>query len=431
MTPLHGIGSRQDLPLPFEYVLVGAAITLLVTFALLLFAWRTPRLEERRGRELPRLTRVVDSVAVRWGARIAVAALWMLAAAALVGGVDRIDNPVFGFIYVWLWVGLVPLSLLAGTIWRATNPVRTVLALTGEARSQRLVAESVLPAAAALFGFCFLELVQPGRTTLPVVRAWVAAWLLWVLGGALLRGRTWVASADPFEVYATSIAQLSGWARSERNLIMAINPVRNVASWMPPRYLSAVVVVLLGGTAYDSFSNVVWWVQFTQNSGVPREVWGALGLVTMTLIVGVTYYGGAALMRLPGRSVRQQADLLAPGLIPIVAGYALAHYATLLWLEGQRTAIQFSDPLGAGWNLFGTAELGVNTAIISYSGLIATLQVLCIVGGHVLGVLVSHDIAIRHLDDDGRRFGRQFSGQVGLLAVMVFYTLGGLVLLFA
>lgn len=430
MLPLHGIGSRQDLPLPFEFVVVGAAVTLCITFALLIFAWRTPRFASPTCRELPRLSRIVDHRATRWGLRIAVAAVWALAASALIGGVDRLDNPIFGFVYVWVWVGLVPVSLLFGTVWRSTNPVRTLVSWTGIAGRKQGGSPSVLPAAAALFGFSFLELVQPGRTTLPVLRVWIAVWLAWLLIGVLARGIGWIQAADPFEVYATSIARLSPWTRSARGTLASTTPLRHLASWKPPRHIASVAVVLLGGTAYDSFSNVLWWVQFTQTSSLPRELWGTLGLVTMIGIVGLTYYGGAAAMRLPGMSVRAQADLLAPGLIPIVAGYALAHYGTLLWLEGQRTAIQFSDPLGKGWNLFGTAELGVNTAIIGYSSLIACLQVVFIVGGHVLGVLVSHDIAIRHLPDDGRRWGRQVSGQVPMLAVMVFYTVGGLLLLF-
>ena len=35
-------------------------------------------------------------------------------------------------------------------------------------------------------------------------------------------------------------------------------------------------------------------------------------------------------------------------------------------VEGQRTAINWSDPLGRGWNVFGSAEMGVNAAIFDY-----------------------------------------------------------------
>ena len=53
-------------------------------------------------------------------------------------------------------------------------------------------------------------------------------------------------------------------------------------------------------------------------------------------------------------------------LVPIVVGYAIAHYATLLIVEGQRVAVNLSDPLGLGWNVFGTADLTVSTAVFSH-----------------------------------------------------------------
>ena len=58
------------------------------------------------------------------------------------------------------------------------------------------------------------------------------------------------------------------------------------------------------------------------------------------------------------RPARAYLRLMAGSLVPIVIGYAIAHYFTLLVVEGQRTAP--SDPLGLGWNVFGTAERGVD-----------------------------------------------------------------------
>ena len=74
-------------------------------------------------------------------------------------------------------------------------------------------------------------------------------------------------------------------------------------------------------------------------------------------------------------------------VVPIVVGYAVAHYATLLIVEGQRVAINFSDPLGRGWNVFGSAEMGVNAGIFNHPGAIATIQLSSIVGGHLLGIV--------------------------------------------
>lgn len=100
----------------------------------------------------------------------------------------------------------------------------------------------------------------------------------------------------------------------------------------------------------------------------------------------------------------------------------------MLWLEGQRTAMEFSDPLGRGWDLFGTAELGVNTALLQAPMLIAVAQVVVIVAAHVCGVILTHDLALHPSLE--RPSGAPLGRQVGLLAAMVIFTLGGLVLLF-
>ena len=98
-------------------------------------------------------------------------------------------------------------------------------------------------------------------------------------------------------------------------------------------------------------------------------------------------------------------------VVPIVIGYAIAHYATLLVVEGQRTAINWSDPLGRGWNVFGSAEMGVNSAIFNYPTAIAVIQLTAIVGGHVLGIIAAHELAVRHLPP-----ARALVGQLPMLA---------------
>jgi len=57
----------------------------------------------------------------------------------------------------------------------------------------------------------------------------------------------------------------------------------------------------------------------------------------------------------------------------LALGYVTAHYLTLLILEGQRVFITSSDPLGLGWDLFGTAGSGINVSIVNYPGLIGSI----------------------------------------------------------
>ena len=112
-----------------------------------------------------------------------------------------------------------------------------------------------------------------------------------------------------------------------------------------------------------------------QSSGLTTVAWGTLGLLTMILIVLVTFSLAAAWMgRYGDRPAAAYPLLMVPSLVPIVVGYAIAHYTTLLVVEGQRTAINWSDPLGRGWNVFGSAEMGVNAALFDYPTVIALIQ---------------------------------------------------------
>src|SRR5688572_14466137 len=99
LVPLHGIASRHDLPLPFSFVV-------------LIFAWRAPRFDRVGGRPMPRLTAIVDHPVTRLVTRVVVLAAYVWALLALIAGQDLLTNPAFGFVYVWMWVGLVPISLL-------------------------------------------------------------------------------------------------------------------------------------------------------------------------------------------------------------------------------------------------------------------------------------------------------------------------------
>ena len=227
--------------------------------------------------------------------------------------------------------------------------------------------------------------MQPDRTTLAVLRIWVLAWLLILIIGAVIFGRRWIGAADPFETYA-----------SHRGPVVTVAPgVGAAATGEPARRLeragrrrrarAAVVAVLLGSTAFDSFANTSWWISTVQDSDLRRRCSGRpAGLLIMIMIVLGTFCGGrgldGAVRCLPGGLDRATLPrVMAGSLVPIVVGYAIAHYFTLLVVEGQRTALGLSDPLGLGWNVFGTAELGVDARIFEHPTAVAIVQLLAIV----------------------------------------------------
>ncbi|WP_209305346.1 hypothetical protein [Blastococcus sp. CT_GayMR20] len=110
--------------------------------------------------------------------------------------------------------------------------------------------------------------------------------------------------------------------------------------------------------------------------------------------------------------------------MPIALGYTVAHYFSLLVLDGQTTWILVSNPFGlAGVDLFGTFGNRVDLTAVS-SDAIALVQVGAVVVGHVLGVTLAHERALL----SARR--ARASDQLPLVLVMVLFTVGGLGLLF-
>jgi hypothetical protein len=193
-----------------------------------------------------------------------------------------------------------------------------------------------------------------------------------------------------------------------------------------------VLAVLLGSTAFDSFANLTWWIQTVQTSDASPVLWETGGLLTMIAIVLITFAAASAwLARYPDRDggrlrPPEAVRAMAGSLVPIVVGYAIAHYATLLIVEGQRVLVNLSDPLGRGWNVFATADLAVSTAVFSHPTAVALIQLCAIVGGHLLGIVAAHERAVTLLEPRSA-----LAGQWPMLVVMVGYTSAGLVLLFS
>lgn len=436
--PAHGLGGAKDLPIPATLAITGGMAALVVSFAVLILAWRAPRYDgERRERSVPpALNRVLTSPAYT----AALQALGLLMAGyltwALLAGPDLVTNPVFGFFYVLVWVGIVPASLAFGRIYRALSPIRTLNALlarlTGADPRHGLYAYPARlgywPAAIGLFAFVWQELVNPSATYLGPVRLWLAGYAAAMLLGGAIFGETWFSRADPFQVYSDLVARLSPWARSEGRIVLR-SPLANVASLAPRPGLVAVVAVLFGSTAYDSYKDTLSWISFVRDLGGSTQLWNSLALLGFCLVIGLTFSIASRTTGIdPDRPDLRRRDLparLAHSVVPIIAGYMTAHYLSYFVEQGQATLIQLSDPLVRGDNLLGTANWSIDYWLSLHPSVLASVKVLAVVAGHIVGVIAAHDRALSILP---RR--HQILGQLGLLVIMVAYTGTGLYLLF-
>ena len=432
----HGLGGPADLPVPPELAIAGAVAALVVSFTVLALAWRTPRYDPATsGRPAPQwLARLVDHPAFAAALRVAgmLGLGWFLLAAVV--GRDLLTNPVFGMFYVWWWVGLVPASVLLGPVWRAISPVRTINALLarllGSDPDRGLYAYPARlghwPAALGLFSFVWLELVYPFSTELGPVRLWCSAYLaLMLLGGALF-GSTFYEKADPFEVYSSLCAKLSVWGRRGGRLVVR-SPLANLDTVSPQPGLVAVVGVLFGSTAFDSFRDSLGWIRYTQTSEVPTFALDNLALLAFCVGVALLLAAGSAATGVgPGTRRRELPPLFAHSVVPIIVGYIVAHYVNYLVEVGWDTLVLASDPLSTGANWLGTGNLDRITWLSDHPTFLASLKVVAVVAGHVVGVVAAHDRAVRILP---RR--HQVTGQLPMLVVMIAFTVGGLYLLFA
>lgn len=433
LLPAHGVGSRQDLPLPFGLLLTGAALALVISFLALGLLWKQPRLRPTDGRLLPpALALALDSPAVRgaFGALSLALAAWTLL--ALLGGKDDANNPVPYVVYVWLWVGLALLSMVFGPIWRVLNPIRWLH--RGILAAARVSADFSLaryragywPAALGLFAFTWLELIAPDNDTLPVLRVAILGFILISLVLALVFGRDYLDTGDPFEAWSGLFGTLSPLGRREDRRWVLRTPLHGPNQLASKPGLLATASVMLGGTAYDGFSGETWWYTFVQSSALPARLWETAALLTICLVVAGSLYAAAALSAaLAHVPLRGVATRFAPSLLPIAAGYLVAHYWSLWVFEGVNGLARLSDPLGTGANWLGTAGVKPSYALIEPT-LVATIQMVSIVTGHLLGVVLAHERAVT-------LFPRRVAviGQIPLLVLMVFYTVGGLTLLFS
>ncbi len=189
----------------------------------------------------------------------------------------------------------------------------------------------------------------------------------------------------------------------------------------------AVVSVLFGSTAFDSFKDSTPWVKLVQSSDVPAFVLNNLALLGFCVAVGVVFTTGCMLTGL-GDDLRHRElpNLFAHSVVPIIVGYVFAHYLTYLVEVGQQTLILASDPLGNGSDILGTGNLTVSYWLTYHPTGLATTKVLAVVLGHVVGVIAAHDRAMKILPKR-----HQLTGQLPLLFAMVAFTVGGLYLLFA
>jgi hypothetical protein len=300
------------------------------------------------------------------------------------------------------------------------------------------------PAAIGILAFAWLELVSTNRgdpSTLAVLALLYAA--IQLVGMSLYGVRQWERNGDAFAVYFGLFAMLSP-LRWERGQLFTRPPLAGVTKLDPIPGTVALLCTMIGTTTFDGFSAGPVWsdlapdvtdviadLGFSQATALQLAF--TLALLVVVGLVALLYRLGAVGMRTvaPERSATYLARTFVHSLTPIALAYAVAHYVSLLAFQGQALGFLASNPLGRALvpgdgGIFGTAEWGIDYTWLS-STTIWYLQVGALVAGHVAGLVLAHDRALK-VFVSAREATRS---QYWMLVVMVAFTSLGLWLLSA
>ncbi len=393
----HAVGIRADLPVDLYLVLIAGALAVTVSFGALSALWRTPRLSaESAGRALPGVPS--GEVLLLLGRALALLVALFVVVVALLGPPEVIFNLAPYALYLTFWVGIVPASLLLGPVVKQLSPLRTVYRglariagpAPAEGHADRL---GLYPAAALLLAFTWIELVYPNRAVPQTVGALILAYAVGQIVAALWYGESWFERGEAFEVWGSLLARLSPWGRRADGTRVMRNPLDNADGTPLGRGTAAVAVVMIGSTGFDGVTRALWW-QSRINTSTNLTLVSTIGLFTVVAVVAALYYGATVVAgRLGG--FRRTPEAFAFSLIPIAAGYAVAHYFSLFLIEGQLTFILANNPFGVdGVDLFGSYRNAVDLTVVS-PGVIAGVQIAAIIAGHVVGVVLAHDRAVK------------------------------------
>jgi len=457
----HGFGQRFDLPLPLWFWIAGAGATIALSFVIAAIFIR-----ERHDEEAYPQYDLMRLGFIRWLAQPAVViALRVLAAlifaftifAGFVGVQDPYNNIIVTMIWIVWWVGVAFICALIGDFWRLINPLNTIYAgvewlfeqVTGRPRMSFDLPYprwlGVWPAVLLFLVFAWSELVWP-TNDIPreLAKATLTyAAITWV--GMLLFGRAvWLRHGEAFSLAFGLFARFSPtYYRAETGEFILRPPSLGLLQ-KPDFGWSFVVFVLmmLATVTFDGFVetesfratlNEAYSFSWSTRLLFELSEYGisdnvalmSIWIVIFPLGFVIIYLLASWLMNLFSRpytearpSLGETAAAFVLTLVPIAIAYHLAHYLQFLLTSGQFIIPLASNPLGNGWNLFGTAGYQVNIGILSpyfvwYSATAA------IVIGHVLSVYIAHVVAMRLFVT---RTGALVS-QIPMVLLMIGYTM--------
>jgi hypothetical protein len=367
----------------------------------------------------------------------------VLLAMVIVAGATGPEAPTqnFATVFVWViwWIGFVLFTALVADLWSTGNPFRILvegaLRLTGLGLRERVLpAGTGWLAVAGLLFIAGLELVSDWSEDPRALVVLVAIYTIALFAGAALAGpRSWFSAADPLTRLFDLLGHVGPLSARPGGVRLRL-PASGLVG-MPVDPAGAVFIIcLIAMVLFDGLSETPFWagiLDWITRSQTLRpgllELRGAgvdvlklirgIGLLTMAATAVLLYLGLTLAIWRCARGSQSPGRIFtgfAASLLPIAVAYHLAHYASYLALAGQLMLPILSDPLGLGWDLFGTANHRIDLGVIN-ARQVWWIAAAALVTGHALSVFVAHAEALRSFAD--RR--QAIRGQLPMMVFMV------------
>jgi hypothetical protein len=359
--------------------------------------------------------------------------LLLVMVAGLVGDSSARSNiaPVGVWVVVWLVLPFLAAGL--GNFWAVLNPWRAIGRLARLDGPPGPGPFGVWPATGALIAIVWLELVYPRSGDPRALGLAAAVYTLFIIGLAVRVGiERALSSSEAFTVYHRLLSAIAPFGRRGDGRVGRRGWLRALPVLPDWPGLAAFVVALIGTVTYDGISGTPWWdeLTFALVGTAQHSIWfQSLALVAVVAVVGGAYllacWWATRIAGPGGVGTVAVVRSFAHTLVPIALAYAFAHYFTLVAFEGQLLIPAISDPIGLGWNLFGTLDYRPNYTWIPPMA-VWWVQLTAIVGGHVMGVVLAHDRALAVFAGP-----RAVRTQYAMLTLMVALTALGLTVLAA
>lgn len=427
---------------------------MIVSFFGLAAAWRVPKFSQTGWRPLANcpVSRAWISAARLFCGLCGLLLLGAVAYSGLFGTASTDRNFAVTFVFVTVWIGGPVLSALVGNALQVFNPWRSIGQFGGFIYRKLLGDDPVhlayperlgrWPAAITLIGFIWLEIVfgseLSGAVLTPQLVGFTAiGYSFLTLSMISVFGtKAWCRNGELFSVLFGMFATLSCF-ESRHGRVGRRRVLSGTFGWAGKSGSSAFVLAAISGTTYDGAQQGLllgpreWLAALVGDLGVGSSAAAWTADTTMLLMIwlivgGIYQFGVWGMRRLPNSpSFSQLKTDFAHSLIPIALAYLIAHYFSYFVerIQAQFTYL-ISDPLGRGWDLFGTVDFQVNSDLFG-DALVWYLQLAVLLCGHVIGLILAHDRSLM-IWKNVRVAARS---QYWMLVVMVFLTVFGLYLL--